>query len=76
MRKLHEIAAEIQKEWENPYFGAVLYLDAMHELESIDDYFYQDSGRIIVTYFLANAQHFRGEAARRLKAELRRHLGR
>ena len=74
MRELHQIAGEIRENWKNIYFGAKPYLDAMQKLKSIDDNYYLDSGRTIVVYFLANAQTFKGEAARRLKAELKEHL--
>ena len=70
-RPINEIAAEIHRNWKNPYFGAVPYLDAMGLLESIDDNFYNDSAKSVVLYFLANAGTWRGEAARRIKAELK-----
>ena len=70
-RSLRDIAKEIRKEWPNVYFGAVPYLEAMEELDSIDDNYYADSAESVVLYFLANAQGFRGEAARRIKAELK-----
>ena len=69
-RTLSEIANEIRKDWSKVYFGAVPYLDAMSQLNSINDNFYLDSGRSIVLYFLANAQTWRGEVARRVKKEL------
>jgi hypothetical protein len=70
-RPLFQIAAEIRKDWTNPYFGAVPYLSAMSTLSDIrDDYIY-DSGKSIVLYFLANATTWRGDTARRVKAELK-----
>ena len=69
-RTLSEIANEIRKDWSKVYFGAVPYLDAMAQLNSINDNFYLDSGKTIVIYFLANAQTWRGEVARRVKKEL------
>lgn len=71
VRPLYEIASEIKKEWTKVYFGAVPYLDAMSTLNSIEDNYIMDSGRSIVLYFLANAGTWRGEAARRIKAELK-----
>lgn len=47
------------------------YLHAMSTLDSINDQYIEDDGRTIVRYFLANADGWRGENARRLKAELR-----
>jgi hypothetical protein len=70
MRPLHEIAREIRKDWQKPNYGAVPYLDAMSELNSIDDNYYADSAKSVVLYFLANAQTWRGEVAKRIKKEL------
>jgi hypothetical protein len=72
IRPLHVIAREIEKEWPKPYFGAVPYLQAMKSLNSIDDHYGQDPAGSIVIYFLANAKTWRGEAAKRIKAELKR----
>ena len=70
-RPLYEIAAEIRRDWKKVYFGAVPYLDAMQTLNSITDNYYQDSGKSIVLYFLCNAGTWRGDTARRVKAELK-----
>ncbi len=70
-RPLHTVAAEIAADWKKPYFGAVPYLKAMSELNSVRDPFYYDSGESIVRYFLANAATWRGETAKRIKAELK-----
>jgi hypothetical protein len=43
----------------------------MEKLYSIDDRYYLDSAREVVLYFLANANTWRGETARRIKAELK-----
>jgi hypothetical protein len=74
MRTLNEIAREIKADWEKPYFGAVPYLDAMQSLQKITDNFYEDSGKSIVLYFLANAQTWKGETAKRIKSELKQML--
>ena len=74
MRNLSEIAREIRKDWSKVYFGAVPYLDAMSTLESINDNYYMDSGKSVVTYFLANAGTWRGEVAREIKKELNKML--
>jgi hypothetical protein len=68
---LHTIAREISIDWKKPYFGAVPYLEAMSTLSSIKDPFYYDSGDSVVRYFLANAATWRGETAKRVKAELK-----
>lgn len=70
-RPLHVIAREISADWKKPYFGAVPYLDAMRTLNSIRGEYYNDSAQSIVAYFLANASTWRGDNARRIKAELK-----
>ena len=70
-RPISEIALEISNEWKKPYFGAVPYLEAMRSLSSIDDKYGYDSADSIVLYFLSNASSWRGDAARRIKAELK-----
>ena len=70
-RPLHVIAGEISADWKKPYFGAVPYLDAMRTLNSIRGEYYNDSAQSIVAYFLANAGTWRGDNARRIKAELK-----
>ncbi len=70
-RDLSAIAHDIRRTWPKVYFGAVPYLDAMATLTDVrEDYFY-DSGRSIVLYFLSNATTWRGDDARRIKAELK-----
>lgn len=70
-RPLHTIANEIRADWKQPYFGAVPYLDAMQTLNTIEDKFFLDSARSVVLYFLSNASTWRGDTARRVKAELK-----
>jgi hypothetical protein len=69
-RPLSQIAKEIKSDWKKVYFGAVPYLDAMLTLRTINDNFFYDSGKSVVLYFLANAQTWKGETARRIKKEL------
>lgn len=71
MRPLYEIAREIRKDWTKVSPYAAPYLQAMFCLESITDNYGFDSGRSIVSYFLANAGTWRGETAKRVKAELK-----
>ena len=74
-RTLSEIATEIKKDWgAKTYFGAKPYIDAMSTLNSINDIYGFDSGKSIVRYFLANASTWRGENAKRIKAELKNML--
>ena len=71
MRPIHQIAAEIKCTWQKPYFGAVPYLDAMFCLEKPTDKYGLDSAENIILYFLCNASTWRGEDAKRIKAELK-----
>lgn len=70
-RSLSTIAEEISRNWLKPYFGASPYIRAMHQLKNINDNYYEDSAGSIVRYFLANAQTWKGETARRIKNELK-----
>lgn len=72
MRKINEIAQEIKKVWVKPNFAAVPYLEALLQLEGPKDMYYADNATSIVLYFLSNAGTFRGEDAKRLKAELKK----
>lgn len=71
VRPIYEIAQEIDRTWKNVYFGAVPYLAAMHSLDSIRDWYFDDPAKHIIVYFLSNASNWRGEDARRIKAELK-----
>lgn len=70
-RPLNVIAQEIKADWKKMYFGAVPYVDAMQQLLSVDDAYGYDNGRHIVNYFLGNAGQWKGETARKIKAELK-----
>ncbi len=70
-RPLHEIARDIRANWPKVYFGAVPYLEAMSQLNTIDDQYGADSAASIVRYFLANASTWRGPVAKVIKAELK-----
>ena len=71
MRLIYQIATEIRSDWKKPYFGAVPYLEAMYSLETVHDNFYNDSAKSVILYFLSNASTWRGETAKRVKAELK-----
>lgn len=71
MRPIHVIAAEIESDWKKVNYAARPYLDAMHCLSSIDSNYGFDSAKSVVLYFLSNANSWRGETARRIKAELK-----
>lgn len=74
-RPIYDIAQEIYQDWRPVHQYAAQYLDAMTSLNSIDDRYMFDSGREIVGKFLSNASSWRGETAKRIKAELKKMLG-
>ena len=76
MRKIKDIAHEIQLDWTNVYFGASPYLEAMHSLNKVTDNYGQDGADSIVLYFLSNAMSWKGDNARRIKTELKNMLKR
>lgn len=75
VRPIREIAREIRADWskigKGVNYAAKPYLDAMGSLDKISDPYYEDSGKSVVLYFLANASSYRGEKAKTLKAELK-----
>jgi len=72
MRNLNEIALEIEWECSDKawYVYAEAYVTPMKSLTSISDTYYADSAESIVRYALANLTSWRGENARKIKAEL------
>lgn len=80
-RTLQEIARDISRDMHSlkakpqvSYAYAWPYLEAMQQLESLSDMYGCDSAKSVVLYFLANAGTWRGENARRIKAELNQML--
>lgn len=78
-RKIHQIAREIQADWstigKGVNYAAKPYLDAMQTLVDPSDMYFSDSASSVVLYFLANANTYRGERAKVLKAELKSLVG-
>jgi hypothetical protein len=70
-RSLDVIAREICEDWKNVNYAAAPYLDAMQVMSSVNDAYGMDNGKAIVLYFLSNASSWRGNTARRVKAELK-----
>lgn len=70
IRSLSAIAREIRQDWKKPYFGAVPYLKAMSSLLTLDSMYGAETAHTVVVTFLSNAATWRGETARRVKAEL------
>lgn len=75
-RSLSTIASEIRRDWPKVNFAAKPYLSAMAGLDSINDSYGYDDARKIVLYFLSNASSWRGDNAKRIKAELKAMAGR
>jgi hypothetical protein len=76
LRSLSEIAVEIRKEWGVKLnYAAKPYVDAMIQLNDVSDMYGLESGSNIVRRFLCNASSFRGNAARRIKKELKEIIG-
>ena len=71
---LRQLAAEIKKDWKNVHYTAKPYLDAMLQLENVNQNYGLDSGKSMVIYFLSNATSWRGEVARQIKAELKERI--
>jgi len=75
-RPLYVIHDDIKKNWVKVWFGAVPYLNAMRYLNTIDDMYGYDAADSIVRYLLSNAQTWKANDARRIKAELKSMLDR
>jgi hypothetical protein len=71
VRPLHEIAREIDRDWDRMYGGAVPYVEAMRRMTTMNDRIGYDDAKDIVLRFLTNAHNWRGDVARRIKAELK-----
>lgn len=74
-RPIYLIARDIKSEWskigKGVNYAAKPYLDAMLSLNGPNDSYGCDSAQSVVCYFLANANIFRGDKAKALKAELK-----
>jgi hypothetical protein len=72
-RPLYEIASEILRDpaVKPALWCAGPYLRSMRYLDNVSQYDGADSGRSVVLYALDNLKAYRGETARRVKAELR-----
>jgi len=71
-RNLASIAAEIYRDWGSKInYAARPHLQAMREMDNIADNYGYDSGKSVVLYFLSNASTWRGDTAKRIKAELK-----
>lgn len=71
MRTLKEIFEEVFADWRKMSPYAKPYADALRILNSPNDAYIFERGRDLIPYFLANAGGWRGDVAKRVKAELR-----
>ncbi len=80
LRPLNKIAAEILTLWrtappsQNVMRFSMPYVRAMLDLKSCSDKYGLEYGDMIVAYATSNMTNWRGEDARRIKAELKLHL--
>tara|TARA_R110000868_G_scaffold96839_2_gene266200 strand:- start:216 stop:500 length:285 start_codon:yes stop_codon:yes gene_type:complete len=71
-RPLDVIANEIHKDWKNVNYAARPYLAEMGRFNLITDgEAHEDGAKSCVLYFLSNAGTWKGETAKRIKAELK-----
>lgn len=75
MQTISKIARDISRDWKNVNYAAKPYLQAMYSLDTVNDKFYQDDARSVVSYFLANASGYRGATAKAHKAALKSIVG-
>jgi hypothetical protein len=75
MKTISTIAREISRDWKNVNYAAKPYLEAMRSLDSVNDSYYQDSAKSVVSYFLANASGYRGDTAKAHKSALKAIVG-
>lgn len=70
-RPICAIAADIRRHWPRVNYAAVPYLSAMANINDIGDMYGYDTARSVIAYFLGNAGTWKGDDARRIKAELK-----
>ncbi len=74
---LATVARIVRGDWKNVYFGAVPYLDALGTMDYVNPkgqmYLFDDAVSVVL-YFLSNANGWRGDVARAVKAELKRRV--
>lgn len=70
-RPIYAIAGDIRREWRKVHDTAEPYLKAMETMRTVEENYGADPGYTILTYFLSNAQTFRGGKAKQLKIELK-----
>ena len=71
---ISELAIACARDWKTSDHIVRAYLAPMKVLATLDDTYAFCSGRQIVSYFLANAEAWKGEVAEGVKKELNRRL--
>jgi hypothetical protein len=75
-RPIYQIAREISKDWGvKVNYGAKPYLEAMGYVTNVTDSYGMDTAKSLILYFLSNAGTWRGDNAKRIKAELKQMVG-
>jgi len=70
---ISQLASIASQDWGNKVnYAARPYLDAMFSIGDIKDTYGYDTGVSVVLYFLCNANTWRGETAKAVKAELKK----
>jgi hypothetical protein len=70
-RALYRIAREIKNDWVKMSYSAKPYVEAMFEGDQITDKYIVGDFHSVVLGFICNASTWRGETAKRIKAELK-----
>lgn len=73
-KTIRELMQIVKSDWQRPYFGAVPYIEALLQCETMDSRYLFETARDLVPYFLCNANTWRGEIAKEVKAELKQRL--
>ena len=70
---ISQLASIVSQDWGNKVnYAARPYLDAMFSIGDIKENYGYDTGVSVVLYFLCNANTWRGETAKAVKAELKK----
>ena len=70
-RDLSTIARDVRKHWKRIPYSARPYVDALASIRTVQDIYINESSASVVRGFLDNAATWRGEDAKRVKAEVR-----
>ena len=68
--RLSQISDLIYRNWNNMPLNAYRYVEAMFQLDNINESFNNETGVEIISYFLANAKSWQGDVAKDVKQYL------